>query len=100
MSQTHTTTIDKADIILNLPGKYKVVLLNDDTTPMEFVISLLCEVFGHNYNTAENITMEVHNKGKGIAGIYFYEMAEQKVHEATTVSRLNGFPLSLRIEEV
>ena len=100
MSQTHTTTINKADIILNLPRKYKVVLLNDDTTPMDFVISLLCEIFSHTVDSAENITMEVHNNGKGIAGIYFYEIAEQKIHEATTVSRAHGFPLSFNMEEL
>jgi ATP-dependent Clp protease adaptor protein ClpS len=99
MSQTAPTTIDKSEIVLNLPKKYKVVLLNDDMTPMEFVIGLLCEVFGHNEKTAENITLEVHNNGRGIAGIYFYEIAEQKIHEATYVSRSHGFPLSLEMEE-
>lgn len=99
MSQTAPTTVDKTDIVLNLPRRYKVVLLNDDTTPMEFVISLLCEVFGHNEVQAENITMEVHNTGKGIAGIYYYEIAEQKMYEATTVSRAHGFPLSFEMEE-
>jgi ATP-dependent Clp protease adaptor protein ClpS len=99
MSQTHTTTINKIDIVLDLPKKYKVILLNDDVTPMEFVISLLCEVFGHNEPAAENITMEVHHTGKGIAGIYYYEIAEQKVFEATTVSRVHGFPLSFEMEE-
>ena len=100
MSQTQVTTINKTDIIFSLPNKYKVILLNDNTTPIEFVIGLLCEVFGHDYTTAENITMEVHNKGKGIAGIYFFEMAEQKIHEATAVSRAHGFPLSLKMEEL
>lgn len=100
MSQTHTVTVDKTDIGIELPKKYKVLLLNDDTTPMEFVISLLCEVFGHTPAVAESITLEVHNNGRGIAGIYFYEIAEQKVHEATTVSRAHGFPLSLDMEEV
>lgn len=99
MSQTETTTVDKTDIDLTLPSRYKVLLLNDDTTPMEFVVSLLCEVFGHTDAQAENITMEVHHTGKGIAGIYYYEIAEQKVHEATTVSRAHGFPLSFEIEE-
>jgi ATP-dependent Clp protease adaptor protein ClpS len=99
MSQTETTTVSKIGIDLDLPRRYKVVLLNDDTTPMEFVISLLCEVFGHNEAQAENITMEVHHTGKGIAGIYYYEIAEQKVFEATTVSRAHGFPLSFEMEE-
>ena len=99
MNQTAPTTVDKTDIDLKLPSRYKVVLLNDDTTPMEFVVSLLCEVFGHNELAAENITMEVHHTGKGIAGIYYYEIAEQKLFEAITVSRAHGFPLSFEMEE-
>lgn len=99
MSQTHTVTVDKTDIGIDLPKKYKVILLNDDQTPMEFVIGLLCEVFGHNSVVAESITLEVHNTGKGVAGIYHYEIAEQKIFEATTVSRSHGFPLSLDMEE-
>mgnify|MGYP002638765148 FL=1 len=99
MGQTQTTIINKSEIVLNLPKKYKVVLHNDNHTPMEFVISLLMEIFGHNEQTANDITMEVHNNGKGIAGIYFFEIAEQKVFEATTVSRAHGFPLVLTVEE-
>lgn len=99
MSQTHTTTVDKTDIGIGMPKKYKVILFNDDQTPVEFVIGLLCEVFGHTTIVAESITMEVHNTGKGIAGIYYYEIAEQKIYEATTASRAHGFPLSLDMEE-
>ena len=99
MGQTQTTIINKSEIVLNLPKKYKVVLHNDNHTPMGFVISLLMEIFGHNEQTANDITMEVHNNGKGIAGIYFFEIAEQKVFEATTVSRAHGFPLVLTAEE-
>jgi len=81
------------------PGKYKVILLNDDQTPMEFVIELLGAVFNKSIAEAEKITLEVHNTGRGVAGIYSYEIAEQKVHEATIASRANGFPLAFDLEE-
>jgi ATP-dependent Clp protease adaptor protein ClpS len=86
-------------IKFTLPKKYKVILLNDDHTPMEFVVQLLVNLFHKSDSEAEVITIAIHHEGKGIAGIYNYEVAEQKVHEATTISRTNGFPLSLKIEE-
>jgi ATP-dependent Clp protease adaptor protein ClpS len=82
------------------PSKYQVILFNDDTTPMEFVIELLKNIFGHNQQSAEDITVSIHNEGKGTAGVYYYEIAEQKVSESTILSRTAGFPLSLDIEEV
>lgn len=94
LSVTEDTTIG-----FTTPRKYKVILLNDDSTPMEFVIALLVQVFNKSSSVAEQITLEVHNNGRGIAGIYFYEIAEQKVHEATVASRANGFPLKFKIEK-
>jgi len=94
LSVTEDTTIN-----FTTPSKYKVILLNDDQTPMRFVIELLIAIFNKSAADAEQVTIEVHNTGRGIAGIYFYEIAEQKVHEATLVSRTNGFPLSFKIEE-
>lgn len=99
MAQTETTVAERTDVKLKLPGKYKVILLNDDRTPIDFVISLLMEIFGHSQTRATEITLEVHNTGKGVAGIYPYEIAEQKVHESTNASRINGFPLTLDLEE-
>jgi ATP-dependent Clp protease adaptor protein ClpS len=81
------------------PSRYKVVLLNDDHTPVDFVIALLISVFKHTSESAHEITMKVHNEGSGIAGIYLYEIAEQKGTEATQVSRDNGFPLQIKIVE-
>jgi|TARA_B110000908_G_scaffold49786_1_gene60828 ATP-dependent Clp protease adaptor protein ClpS len=97
---TELAVDDDVTIGFDYLKKYKVMLLNDDHTPMEFVMSLLMNIFHKTKAEAENITLVVHNEGKGLAGIYSYEVAEQKVHESTTVSRANGFPLSLKIEEV
>jgi ATP-dependent Clp protease adaptor protein ClpS len=81
------------------PGLYKVVFLNDDKTPMEFVVSLLIELFKHTEKTATDITMQIHEQGSGVVGVYSYEIAEQKALEATSLSRDNGFPLRIKIEE-
>ena len=81
------------------PKRWKVILLNDDYTPMEFVIQVLQEIFKHSQDTATNITMQIHNEGSGIAGVYNFEIAEVKAVEATTLARSNGFPLQVKMEE-
>ena len=81
------------------PKRWKVVLLNDDTTPMDFVISVLTEIFKHTQETAKEITLEIHSTGSGIAGVYSFEIAEVKAVEATQQARTNGFPLQIKLEE-
>jgi ATP-dependent Clp protease adaptor protein ClpS len=81
------------------PPKYKVVFLNDDQTPIEWVIGLLIDVFKHTNETAEQITLTIHTEGSGVAGTYSYEIAEQKAIESTTASRNQGFPLQIRINK-
>ena len=88
------------DLDIKKPSRYQVILYNDEKTPMEFVIELLVNVFNHTQDSAEKVTLSVHNEGKGVAGVYFYEVAEQKVHESTLVSRTAGYPLKLDIEEL
>jgi ATP-dependent Clp protease adaptor protein ClpS len=80
------------------PGKFKVVVFNDNVTTMEFVIALLMTVFKHPQNTAMDLTQKIHNEGKATAGIYRYEIAEQKVVDATNLSEANGFPLVIRMQ--
>jgi ATP-dependent Clp protease adaptor protein ClpS len=84
---------------LEFPKKYKVIICNDDTTPIDFVIALLVTIFHHNNSNAYNITMNIHNQGYGIAGIYNYEIAEQKTIEAINLSRYHGWPLIVKVEE-
>ena len=81
------------------PKLWKVILLNDDLTPIDFVIELLITIFKHSQETAKNITMEIHNNGSGVAGIYTFEIAEIRAVEATTLARSNGFPLQIKMEE-
>ena len=63
------------------------------------ITSLLINVYNHNQSSAEEVTLHVHNEGKGVAGIYYYEIAEQKVSESLLFSRTAGYPLSFDIEE-
>lgn len=99
MSNSDIQLDDKVKIKIKEPSNWKVVFLNDDVTPMNFVIQLLIEVFKHNPQTAYDITMQVHETGSGIAGVYNHEIAEAKAAEATEVSRSNGFSLQIKIEE-
>lgn len=81
------------------PGLYKVVFMNDDATPMDFVVELLVGIFKHSEKTAQELTMTIHNKGSAVVGLYSYEIAEQKAIETTKVSREHGFPLQVAIEK-
>lgn len=81
------------------PSLYKVVILNDEKTPIEFVVNILMKIFKHSEDSAIAITMKIHEEGSGVVGIYSYEIAEQKAVETTTISRDNGFPLRVRVEE-
>ena len=100
MEATQTTVEKNTDIVIVRPSKYKVVLHNDDHTPMEFVIELLKKIYSKTDKQAEEITVKVHKEGKGVAGVYYYEIAEQKVAESTMISRSAGYPLTIEIEEV
>lgn len=98
MAETITKVKEKIDTVTLEPRKYKVVLLNDNKTPIEFVIAMLIKVFRHNEESAVGVTMQVHNDGSGIAGIYTYEVAEQKGIEGTNLARQHGYPLILKVE--
>ena len=90
---------EKIKIQILEPGLYKVIFLNDEQTPMDFVVSLLILIFKHSQETANAITLKIHEEGSGVVGIYSYEIAEQKAIEATNFSRENGFPLRIKVEE-
>ena len=81
------------------PEMFKVVLLNDDYTTMEFVVHVLETVFNKPSPEAFRIMMQVHIKGKGVCGMYTYEIAETKVSTVHEMARDNGFPLRATVEE-
>ncbi len=80
------------------PSLYKVMLLNDDYTPQEFVVWLLQAVFKRAPEEAMRIMMHVHNSGVGICGVYTYEVAETKVVQVMELSRRNQHPLQCMME--
>ena len=96
---TEVKQSEKVVTTLQPPKRWKVVLLNDDVTPMELVIDILVSVFKHTETSAKEITMEIHNSGSGIAGIYNFEIAEQMSLEATNIARSNGSPLKIQLEQ-
>ena len=81
------------------PEMFKVVLLNDDYTTMEFVVHVLQAVFNKPAPDAHRIMMQVHVKGRGICGVYTYEIAETKVSAVHAMAQDEGFPLRATIEE-
>lgn len=95
---TDTSQTIKNDIVIKKPSMYKVVFNNDDVTPADFVRELLKVVFHHDDNQALKITTEIHEQGKGVAGVYTFEVAEQKHNEAVYIARSNGHPLNINVE--
>jgi ATP-dependent Clp protease adaptor protein ClpS len=83
---------------LKEPGKFKVVVCNDDVTTVDFVVALLMSVFKFDEKRAFDLTIVIHQKGSAVAGVYPYEIAEQKALDATNMARLNGFPLITKVE--
>jgi ATP-dependent Clp protease adaptor protein ClpS len=100
MSTAMDVQIDeKIKKVIAEPKKYKIIFLNDDKTPIEFVIELLISIFRHTQETAKDITLAVHTDGSAVVGIYTFEIAEQKTIETTQVCRQHGFPLQVRMEQ-
>ena len=99
MAHTEVVTKNLTKEKIKEPPRYKVIVLNDDVTTMDFVVALLMTVFKHNEASAVNLTMEIHNNGSAVAGVYTHEIAEQKVIDATSMARNNGFPLIIKAEQ-
>ena len=81
------------------PSLYKVLMLNDDYTPMEFVVHVLERFFGKNHEEATQIMLHVHRRGVGICGIYTYEVAETKVTQVVDYARKHQHPLQCTLEK-
>ena len=80
------------------PPMFDVILLNDDFTPMEFVVFVLQTVFGHTHQKSTEIMMTVHTKGRGVCGIFSKEIAEMMSYEVNTMAKDHGHPLLSEIE--
>ena len=81
------------------PSLYRVLMLNDDYTPMEFVVLVLQRFFGHNHESAQQIMLHVHQRGVGICGVYTFEIAEAKASQVMNFARQNEHPLQLQLEK-
>jgi len=84
---------------LKPPKQYKVIVVNDDFTPMEFVVQVLTMFFAMDHAKATRVMMAVHTKGRGVCGIFSHEIAETKVDQVNEFSRMNQHPLMCTMEE-
>ena len=80
------------------PEQYRVILLNDDYTTMEFVVAILMEIFHKSIEDASKIMLDVHKKGKGIVGVYTFDIAATKTEQVHAVARANDYPLKCVME--
>ena len=81
------------------PDEYKVLLINDDFTTMEFVVSVIMTVFHKSLPESTRIMLDVHKKGKGTVGVYSYDIAVTKINQVHQLARQNGFPLKCTMEK-
>ncbi len=95
----HVEVIPETKKQVKVPKKYKVILLNDDYTSMEFVIFILETIFHKTPTQAKSLMLAVHNTGSGVAGVYSFEIAETKVAIVTETAKANEYPLRCVMEE-
>lgn len=96
--QTLISSLDEIDLGLTAPKRFYVLMHNDDTTPFDFVIEVLMKLFNHTSETSTDLASKIHQEGNAIVGMYYMEIAEQKVEETTRAARNNGFTLATSIE--
>lgn len=98
MSMADVKTEIKKNLDLKEPPMFKVIYINDNQTTLEFVIQSLIDHFRYSYETAEKITLDIHQQGAATVAVLPYEIAEQKGIEVTLNARSNGYPLQVRLE--
>ena len=100
LEMSHESTITKIQINQGLtePPMFKIIYLNDNATPMEFVIETLVGSFNYNEQTAVEITHDIHESGSAVVAVLPYEIAEQKGIEVTVQARNNNYPLQIKLE--
>jgi ATP-dependent Clp protease adaptor protein ClpS len=98
MSQAGTVVKPKINTGITEPPMFKIIYLNDNSTPMEFVIETLIESFNYNDETALKITQDIHESGSAVVAVLPYEIAEQKGIEITVQARNNNYPLQIKLE--
>ena len=96
---TQSAVIDRSDSKIKEPEQYNVIMLNDDFTTMEFVVSVLTDIFHKDPLTAEALMMQVHKSGRAAVGRYPYDIAVTKVKKSVARAREQGFPFRMTVEE-
>ena len=96
---SYDLAVEEARPKIKQPPLYRVVLINDDFTPMEFVVDILESIFGMERTRATQVMLEVHTKGKGICGVYNFEIAETKVAQVMSIANQQQHPLLCTMEE-
>lgn len=91
--------LEEARPEVELPPMYRVVLLNDDYTPMDFVVEILQRFFGMSHDRATQVMLHVHTRGKGVCGVFTFEIAETKVAQVNEYSRQSEHPLKCTMEK-
>ena len=99
-SNPGVVVVDRQVVKVDPPRMYQVILLNDDYTPMEFVVLILQEFFNKDRETATQIMLKIHLDGKGVCGVYSKDVAATKVDQVTEMSLKNGHPLQCLSEPV
>ncbi len=99
VTEGHEVAVEEVAPKLKRPSLYRVILINDDFTPMEFVVEILESVFGMERNRATRVMLEVHTRGKGICGEFTYEIAETKVAQVMGISQQQQHPLLCTMEQ-
>lgn len=97
--QENGALLEEDMAVLALPPMYRVILLNDDFTPMDFVVYVLQVYFHKDAETAERIMWQVHHEGKGVCGTFPKDIASTKVEQVVRYARQNGHPLQCTMEE-
>lgn len=98
--ETERGVVTKARPKTKKPSMYRVLLMNDDYTPMEFVVQVLVSVFNKTVEEATNIMLAVHQSGMGICGVYTFEVAETKVSQVMDAAKRSQHPLQCTMEKV
>lgn len=98
MSASDTNTAVRHKSTLKPPSRWNVVILNDDTTPMDYVIHVLQDEYNHSPPTAEKIMLSVHHEGRGIAGTFSHQIAEQKSKDTMARAQQRGYGLQVQIQ--
>lgn len=98
-TQFSDQTNSDVQVEFDVPPQYKVLFFNDDYTTMEFVVEVLMDDFNKTFEEASAVMLEIHKSGKGVAGVYPYDIAATKARSAQNKARAQGFPLQITVEE-